>query len=125
MAMEYSHIWLAQFPSKSSFDDYFNESYEDDETPINLFASEQAELFYDHDWVERSFDASAGLRQLIQHHSYAESYIEKVLRAATSHNIRNANSFIMADRAEFSKPRSITSDSHMIWYLGCYKCDVI
>ncbi len=124
MAMEYAHIWLARFPSKAAFDDYFNENHEDDDAPINLFASEQNELFYDHDWIEKSFDASASLRQLIQHHSYAESYIEKVLQTATSPKITQANSFIMADRAEFSKPRSIISDNYMIWYLGIHKCAV-
>ena len=124
MAMELCHIWLARFPSESAFDEYFDENYEDDDAPINSFSKEQGQTFYDHDWLERSFKSSGDLRQLIQGHSYADSYSEKVIAEAASRNIKNANCFIMADSAEFHTPRSISSASHEIWYLGTCKCDV-
>ena len=125
MPMEISHIWLAVFPSETAFDEYFAESYsEDDESPINAFARDQGQNYYDHSWVERTFTKDADLRGVIDGHSYSDDYIDKVIQKASADQIESANTFIMADVEEFSSPRSVEADAYRIWYLGKYECRV-
>ena len=126
MPMETSHIWVAHFPSEKYLDEYFEEIYdeEDEDTPINRFAEDQGESFYDHDWVERSFCDSGDLKDLIINHSYAEDYIEKVIEIANANNLSGVNTFIMADKEEFSSPKSVDGDKYTIWYLGEFECNV-
>ncbi len=45
-------IWLGTAAKKKLFDDYFKETYGDDESPINAFAKDAGTWFYDHDFVE-------------------------------------------------------------------------
>ena len=125
MAMEVSHIWLGRFPSSEALEAYFEETYYDDErkTPISRFAEDQGESFYDHDWVERSFNESGDLRSKIEPHSYSESYLDEVLRLAAEEGITDANVFIMADQEEFESPRSVTGSDYHLWYLGTVDCD--
>lgn len=67
MSMEISHIWLGKFPSEKALDEYFEEIYDEDneDAPLNQFARDQGENFYDHDWVERSFNNVTRLKDLL------------------------------------------------------------
>jgi hypothetical protein len=123
--MEESHIWLGLFPSGTMFDEYFEEGIEeDDATPMNNFAKDQGEVFYDHDWVEISFRISDQLSSLLKGHSYCKDYMNDVIRFAKANNIKNANTFIMADANEIKSPRSVKHRDISIWYIGKYKCNV-
>jgi hypothetical protein len=125
MAMERSHIWVGTFPSEQSLADYFKESYseDDDDKPINRFAQDQGELFYDHDWVERGFRKIDDIRELIINFSYYEDYIDDVVEAIVKNKIADPNTFIVADKDEFKSPRSIEGADYKIWYLGIYTCN--
>jgi hypothetical protein len=125
MAMEVSHIWLGRFPSEEAFEAYFEETYPDDEqnTPISRFAEDQGTWFYDHDWVERSFNDAGDLRSKIEPHSYSASYLDDVIRRAGEQGITDANVFIMADQEEFESPKSVTGSDYHIWYLGTVECE--
>jgi hypothetical protein len=124
MAMETSHIWLGRFPSEAALDAYFEESYGEDDQPINQFAADQGERFYDHDWVERSFDPSGDLRAQIAPHSHSKDYLDRVIELARSRGIVGANVFILADKGEFDRPVSVHAPSHSLWYLGEFVCEV-
>ncbi len=124
--MEKSHIWLGEFPSEDALNTYFEETYDDDDddAPINGFAADQGERFYDHDWVERGFVAHGSLEQLIVRHSYSKDYIEMVIADAEARGIVEANTFILADQSEFSDPKSVQGNDYTLWYLGIYTCQV-
>ena len=126
MPMEKCHIWLARFASEEALDAYFEENYdkEDDDEPINKFALDQGETFYDHDWVERSFEGGGDLRTLIDGHSYSENYIDEVIKLAGERKIEGANAFIMADRNEFENPKAVEAADYQLWYVGVFSCDV-
>ena len=98
--------------------------YADDtgETPINKFAEEQGETFYDDDRVERSFNDNGDLRALIAGHSNATEYLERVISLAESQDLAQVNAFIMADKEEFDAPRSVNGERHRLWYLGEFSC---
>ncbi len=122
--MAVCHIWLGKFASEAALDEYFEESYDedDDDAPINGFAKDQRATFYDHDWVERSFKKGDDLKKLIKGHSWSEKYMSKVIAAAEKQKIAGANVFVMADRNEFRKPRSVKGKGYELWYVGTFEC---
>lgn len=127
MPMELSHLWLGCFPAESALETYFEENYTDDRNdniPLNRFAGDQGETFYDHDWVEYSFNDSGDLRRLIQDHSYSPDYLDQVIALAQARGLTGVNTFIMADQAEFTQPKSIKAEGYQLWYLGLFRCNV-
>ncbi|GAA5510697.1 hypothetical protein Rcae01_06207 [Novipirellula caenicola] len=126
MAMNISHIWIGVFDSGAP-DDYFVEHYsDDDDAPINLFAAEQDETFYDHDWLEISFvDASEStdVRLFVDGHSYSEDYLDAVVEKAAGLGIERINVFVLADKNEFSSPRSVVGEKYRLEYLGEFTCN--
>ena len=121
--LETVHIWLGTFRSRAALDSHFAEEiHEDGKTPMNAFAADQGKVFYNHDWLERSFEASGDIRSLIAGHSYSESYLEDVIEAAANRGVTMANTFIMADVREFPAPRSISKETYEFWYLGEFSC---
>ncbi|MFN8454598.1 MAG: immunity 22 family protein [Anaerolineae bacterium] len=127
MPMQLSHLWLGFFATEAALETYFEEKYpddRDDNTPLNRFAQDQGETFYDHDWVEYSFDSSGDLRKLIQGHSYSQDYLNQVIALAQARGLTGANTFIMADQAEFTQPKSIEGEGYRLWYLGLFRCNI-
>ena len=126
MAMERVHIWLGNFSSHDALEDYLEEHYDedDDEQPINQFAADQGETFYDHDWVEAGFKEVEDINGLIKGHSYSDIYSEEVLEKAKSLEIKTANTFIMADSGEFSTPQSKQAETYSLYYLGRFRAYV-
>lgn len=120
--METIHIWLGIFESEDHLDAYFEDRFEDDETPINRFAADQGQVFYDHDWVERAFCTSGDLYELIDGSSYSENYIQGVVDAAAQLGIQSFNTFILANSNEFDSPTSVDNAEYRLWYLGNFKC---
>ena len=103
-----------------------NDEYADDgdELPINKFAEEQGETFYDDDRLERSFHDSRTLRELIAGHTSSEDYIEQVISYAESQGLSEVNVFIIADKEEFETPRAVNGDRHTLWYIGEFGCRI-
>jgi hypothetical protein len=124
MPMETSHVWLGMFESEDQLDAYFEEQYEDDDTPINRFAADQGEMYYDHDWVERAFCKSGDLRELLEDASYSDDYIQEVIAAARERGIQSANTFILGDAQEFDDPKAVSATDYRLWYIGRFKCHV-
>ena len=126
MAMDISHIWVGVFASDAP-DDYFVEQYsDDDDAPLNQFAAEQGENFYDNDWLEISYlDASESedVRSFIDGHSYSDDYLDAVVEKTTLLGIDQINVFVIADKGEFSDPKTVKGDNYRLEYLGEFKCD--
>lgn len=123
--MELSHIWVGTCESEDVFQEYFRESYTDGDRvdPLNKFSESQGELFYDHDWLERSFREEAALAELIGPHSYSEDYMDAVIEHVQELKLQEVNAFILADKELFSHPRSIEHDELKLWYLGLFRCN--
>jgi hypothetical protein len=133
MPMEISHIWLGRFSSEGDARAYFAEHYndgddndEDGETPISQFAADQGQWFYDHDWLEVSFQESRDLRALVMQHSFSSDYLEEILSRANSLGLaEQANTFVLADKAEFNHPRSVKTEQYQLWYFGEFSCTIL
>ena len=52
-------VWVGNFDSESRlFDEFLEESYDDDDEPISEFAHAQDAGYYDHDFLEAEFEAA-------------------------------------------------------------------
>ena len=116
------HIWLGLFGPDSP-ETYFVQTYVDDETPLSQFGAEQGERSFDYDLVEISFpNDPLPVRDLVDGHSYSESYLDSVVKKAAELGIVEANVFVLADKDEFASPRSVTGPGYKLWYLGEFIC---
>ena len=120
--MHVSHIWLGLFAPEAP-ETYFVQEYVDDETPQSQFGAEQEQHSFDCDFVEISFpNDPRPVRDLVDGHSYSESYLDAVLRKAAELGITKANVFVLANKDEFESPRSVTGPGYNLWYLGEFAC---
>ncbi len=88
------------------------------------YASDQGEMYYDHDWVERGFCNSGDLRELIEDASHSYDYMQDVIATAKELGIKSANTFILADAQEFDDPKTVSATDYRLWYIGKFKCHV-
>jgi hypothetical protein len=58
----------------------------------------------------------------VEGHSYWASYVEAVVQAAAQLGVAEANVFVLADRDQFSGPRSAQGPGYRLWYLGEFIC---
>jgi hypothetical protein len=122
MQKHLSHIWLGLFGPESP-ETYFVQKYEEDETPQSQFGAEQEQPYFDYDFVEISFpNDPRPVRELVDGHSYSESYLESVVKKAAELGISEANVFVLADKDEFAATRSVTGPGYKLWYLGEFVC---
>lgn len=116
------HIWLGQFGSGAP-EKYFVQEYVDDDTPQSQFGAEQEQHSFDYDFVEISFpNDPLTVHDLVDGHSYSESYIEAVIQKATELGITEVNVFVLANKDQFDAPRSVVGPGYKLWYLGEYVC---
>lgn len=127
MTHRLSHIWIGYF-SDDAPEDYFSDHPENrqDGKPMNRFAEEQGQLFFDYDFTEISFAYAAEAkspREFIDGHSYSESYLKKVATIAKRIGLELINVFVIANEDEFSSPRSANGDGYRLEYLGLFRCE--
>jgi len=117
-----SHIWLGLF-SPDAPDTYFVQKWVDDETPQSQFGAEQEQPVFDYDFVEISFpNEPRPVRALVDGHSYSESYVDALVQKAMELGITQANVFVLAEKDQFQRPRSVSGPSYKLWYLGEFAC---
>lgn len=122
MSEHLSHIWLGLF-SPDAPDNYFVQEYVDDETPQSQFGAEQGQHSFDYDFVEISFpNDPLPVRDLVNGHSYWASYIDAVVQKASDLGVTDVNVFVLANKDEFERPRSVTGPGYKLWYLGEFVC---
>ena len=62
------------------------------------------------------------VRDLVAGHSYSESYLDAVVKKAAELGISEANVFVLANKDQFTTPRSVTGTGYKLWYLGEFEC---
>ncbi len=123
MLIKDAHIWVARFKSQKALDKYMDEAFdeEDDDAPISRFAADQGVGFYDHDLVYAEFQRNATPRALIECWGFPEKAAEKVVKAVEALGVDGLNTSFIADKGEFSKPKSATGTGYQLWYVGQFK----
>lgn len=123
MLINDAHIWVAHFETEDALEKYMEEQYDedDDDAPISRFAADQGESFYDHDLVYGQFHDSPSPQTLIDGWSFPKEAVAEVLAAILALNVPRANTCFVADKDEFSAPRSVKGDGYELWYVGQFK----
>ncbi len=116
------HLWLGLFGPDAP-ETYFVQKYPDGDTPRSQFGAEQGQAYFDYDFVEISFpNEPRPVRDLVDGHSYFQSYLDAVVRKATELHITEANVFVLANKDQFVSPRSVNGPGYKLWYLGEFVC---
>lgn len=119
----FAHVWIGVFEDNAP-EDYFVEQYDEDDAPLNQFAAEQNEDYYDHDWIEISYldlAESEDVRSFVDGHSYCEHYIDDVCIRAESAGLETINVFVLCvQQDEFDNPKTASGDGYRLEYLGMF-----
>lgn len=117
-------IWFGRFPSEGSVDAYFAEQYLEDDQPVSEFARDQGESFIDHDLMERSYRSPPvnDLRQALQEHSFAASYIERAVAAFSCRSVAAFDTLVLVWGGAVHSPSSVISPAFSLQYLGRFRC---
>ncbi len=120
MLINDAHVWIAYFESEDALEAYMEEQYDedDDDAPISKFAADQDESFYDHDLVYGQFHESPNARKLIECWGFPEKAVAGVVEAIVQLNQATANTCFVADKDEFSNPKSVKGNGYELWYVG-------
>jgi hypothetical protein len=120
------HFWLGRFSDERRAADYFGEAefWDKDEedrehTPLSAFARDQGEKWYDHDFLEYGFNASAAsVEELVAGYSYHEQWTAELARRAAAAGVTGSNLIVFIDREQIDRPRSVEGDGYSLHYLG-------
>lgn len=130
MALQDIHVWLGRFDSMDRWQDYLEEHYDEDrdDLPLNQFAADQGEVFYDDDWIEYHFSDEppagserAWLTQLLSGFSYTHSFLDAVIADALRAPLAGVNAVIGIDEEEIPNPRSVDGDGYELRFVGRYQ----
>lgn len=127
MSARKSHIWVGQFGPDAP-KNYFSENRDRDEDvdPMNMFAKEQGQLYFDYDFTEISFldwIKAEIPKKFIEGHSYSESYIEIVAQLCDERKIDRINVFVIANEDQFRKPKTVLGAGYRLEYLWAFTCE--
>jgi hypothetical protein len=118
-----AHVWVARFKSKGALEKYLEEAFDEDDedAPISRFAADQGVTFYDHDLVYAEFVKAATPRALVACWGFPAKATDAVVKAVEALGADGLNASIVADKGEFSKPRSTPGKAYQVWYVGQFK----
>jgi len=117
-------VWAGHFRSRSEFDDYLKETYdeENEEAPVSQFAADQEQVFCDHDFVSGSFRKLSGdFAELCDGLPGGRSWVNAALVAFDASEIKQANTILLAFGRTIQEPRSVNRLNHRLTYLGRFE----
>ncbi len=121
---ETSHFWLGRFSDEKRAAAYIDEVYDEededrDHTPLSEFARDQGEKWYNHDYMECSFDKDAtSVSNLIEGASYSEQWAAELSRRATADALNTINLLIFINKDQIDEPRSAEGNGYSLHYMG-------
>ena len=88
-------VWLGTLKSEAALSRYMREQYKREDKPLSRFGGDFC-IYYDSDFVEWRFaDQPQGVSELLEGHSYAESFAPAAAEAAQKEGIDKANTIII------------------------------
>lgn len=129
-----AHFWAGKFDNESRFNDFFEESYpeenedDDDDAPISKFAESQGETWIDHDFLEKGFeDSSLSLQDRFMKYSYGEHWFAEFEKRLTKKGLSDSNTIVMnlfdEGTSEIESPQSFSGTGFDVHYLGTIEFD--
>lgn len=115
-----SHFWAANFNNQKQFEDYFKETYHDDEDFSRCpFVNEQKLEFIDHDFLERIFETNdVNVKTKFAIASYASAWMREFEKRLETRNLQEVNSLVFVNKDEIETPLSVKGKGYFLEYLG-------
>lgn len=108
-------VWVGMFISPDSFDAYLAENYVGEDQPISLFASDQGQSFYDHDFLR-----AASTDPTLDPAGLLEDYVA----IPGGLGVGPVNAFILVYGMQIHVPCSARGAGYELHYLGQYSPSV-
>ncbi len=114
-------VWLGRVDDQAAYEDFFAESYGDDDGPISPFAASQGVTFYDHEFIERRrTDSFLSLDEAFEGISFGSSFVEEVRAQIGAFDY---NLVVACYSDDFSSPRSASGEGVELAYVGRFTYD--
>lgn len=115
---EISHFWVGH-PPEHLRGPYFAEKLdEDDEAALSMFARDQGQKYYDHDFLEYGWGTASTIQELVAAYSYSDQWAEELARRVAEAGLTGVDTFIFISQEEVRAPRSVQGDGYWLRYLG-------
>jgi hypothetical protein len=115
-------IWIGNFDSESRlFDEFLEESYDDDDEPISQFARVQDECYYDHDYLEADYESggfSPDTELVPSGFAFADDCAAQVQARLAKSPLNAFNTKLFVFGQQFVNPRSCSGHGYELIYLG-------
>ena len=118
-------IWMAPEIAEQEIDDYLAEVEDFDpegenEEPFSKFAEEFGLLWYDHDFMEASYESSVvPVEQLLKGASFAASFLKESVAAAKTAGLANAQAAILLYDVAYDPTHGAASGERFV-FLGSF-----
>ena len=120
--MPLSHIWIGVL-SEDAPQDFFEEQFEDEDAAVSPFAESQDEHWIDHDFLEISWqDETTEAAQLIDGHSWSDSYLDAVVGKAKELGLPKINTFVLCGSEQIMTPKSVLKNGIDLRFVGTFDC---
>ena len=116
--MQISHFWVGHLP-ESIRDRYFEEILDEgDDAPLSMFAQDQGQKYYDHDFLEYGWRAAGTVQELVAGYSYSDQWADELARRVADAGLKGFDFFLFISQEEVKQPRSVQGDGYWLHYLG-------
>ena len=115
---EISHFWVGHLPEDLR-GRYFEEALDEgDDAPLSLFARDQGQKYYDHDFLEYGWGTAQTVQELVSGYSYSDQWANEFARRVGAANLPPFDFFMFISKQEVRHPRSVHGDGYWLHYLG-------
>ncbi len=115
-------IWIGVCPLIEIPEDYFKETYTDQDQPFTHFSEDFGFGFFDHDFVEMNCSRSGrkSVRDLLPVHSYSASFLEAASTAAEQPGMDETELIFLMYNFEYDPELTGIKQSKCLRFLGCF-----
>jgi hypothetical protein len=119
-----AHFWAGRFESQALLEEFFEESYSDEEDiPVSMFAESQGETWIDHDLIECGYEENdLPVEEKFAGYSYAAKWMPEFKRRITELGLPGVNTIVMCSIDEsappIAEPQPFNGDGYLAAYLG-------
>ncbi len=115
---EISHFWVGHLPDDLRGPYFAEKLDEGDDVPLSMFARDQGEKYYDHDFLEYGWGAANTIQELVDGYSYSDQWAGELARRVADAGLTGVDTFIFISQEEVRAPRSVQGDGYWLKYLG-------